>query len=159
MLLRPGATLSGNLVFDGRRTGGSAQQARIVVERANAGLPGSDPAIFAAIDDLGQFTATGLAAGSYFVRVLDSPVGWMFTGAMHNGRDLSEHPVEVRDDLAGVAIEFTNRWTGHSRHRHDTIRPDRLGRDRSALSDRLESLAHLHPECAANAQCACQGQR
>ena len=112
VLLRPGATLSGNLVFDGRRTGGSAQQARIVVERANAGLPGSDPAIFAAIDDLGQFTATGLAAGSYFVRVLDSPVGWMFTGAMHNGRDLSEHPVEVREDLAGVAIEFTNRWTG-----------------------------------------------
>ena len=110
--LRPGATVSGNLVFDGRRTGGSMQQARIVVERANAGLPGSDPAIFATIDDVGQFMATGLTAGSYFVRVLDSPVGWMFTGAMHNGRDVSEYPVEVREDLAGVAIEFTNRWTG-----------------------------------------------
>ncbi len=110
--LRPGATVSGNLVFDGRRAGGSVQQARIVVERANAGLPGSDPAIFATIDEVGQFTAAGLAAGFYFVRVTDSPVGWMFTGAMYNGRDLSEYPVEVRDDLAGITIEFTNRWTG-----------------------------------------------
>ena len=111
VILRPGAVVSGSLVFDGR-SGGSAQQARIVVERANAGLPGSDAATFASVDDLGQFTATGLAAGFYFVRVLDSPAGWMFKGALYNGRDLSEYPVEVRDDLAGITIEFTSQWTG-----------------------------------------------
>jgi hypothetical protein len=112
--LRPGAILSGNLVFDGiaRPPSGAVQQARIVIERANTGLPGSEPAVLATVDDVGQFTATGLSAGFYFVRVTDSPVGWMFKGAMLNGRDLSEHPVEVRNDLAGISIEFTDRWTG-----------------------------------------------
>ena len=112
--LRPGAVLSGNLVFDGvsRPSGSTIRQARIVIERANTGLPGSDPAVFAAVDDVGQFTASGLAAGFYFVRVTDSPVGWMFKGAMLNGRDLSEHPIEVRNDLAGISIDFTDRWTG-----------------------------------------------
>jgi Carboxypeptidase regulatory-like domain len=112
--LRPGAVLSGSLVFDGvsRPAARTMQQARVVIERANTGLPGSEAAIFAAIDDVGQFTASGLAAGFYFVRVLDSPVGWMFKRASFNGRDLSEYPVEVRNDLAGIAIEFTDRWTG-----------------------------------------------
>ena len=112
--LRPGAVLSGSLVFDGvsRPAARTMQQARIVIERANTGLPGSEAAIFPAIDDVGQFTASGLAAGFYFVRVLDSPVGWMFKRAAFNGRDLSEYPVEVRNDLAGIAIEFTDRWTG-----------------------------------------------
>ena len=114
--LRPGAILSGNLVFDGvsRPSSGTLRQARIVVERANTALPGSDPTVIGAVDDVGQFTAAGLAAGFYFVRVTDSPVGWMFRGAMLNGRDLSEHPVEVRNDLAGISIEFTDRWTGLS---------------------------------------------
>ena len=112
--LRPGAVLSGSLVFDGvsRPSSATIRQARIVIERANTGLPGSDPAVLAAVDDVGQVTASGLAAGFYFVRVTDSPVGWMFKGAMLNGRDLSEHPVEVRNDLAGLSIEFTDRWTG-----------------------------------------------
>jgi hypothetical protein len=44
--------------------------------------------------------------------VTDSPEGWMFRGAMFNGRDLSEHPIDIRDDLAGIVIEFTDRWTG-----------------------------------------------
>ena len=110
--LRPGSVISGSLVFDGRSrpAGGAVQQTRIVIERANAG-PG-EPATFGMVDDVGQFTSTGLAAGFYFVRVTDSPVGWMFKSATYNGRDLSEHPVEVRDDLAGVAIQFTDRWTG-----------------------------------------------
>ena len=110
--LRPGSVISGSLVFDGRSrpAAGAVQQTRIVIERANAG-PG-EPATFGMVDDLGQFTSTGLAAGFYFVRVTDSPVGWMFKSATYNGRDLSEYPVEVRDDLAGVALQFTDRWTG-----------------------------------------------
>ena len=43
----------------------------------------------------------GIPAGSYFVRATDSPIGWMFKGAMYR-RDLSEHAVEVRDDLTGM---------------------------------------------------------
>jgi hypothetical protein len=112
--LRPGAVLSGNLVFDGvsRPSSSTIRQARIVIERTNTGLPGSDPSVIAAVDDVGQFTASGLPAGFYFVRVTDSPVGWMFRGAMLNGRDLSEYPIEVRSDLAGISIDFTDRWTG-----------------------------------------------
>ena len=112
--LRPGAVLSGNLVFDGisRPSARTLQQARVLIERANTGLPGSEPSVIATVDDVGQVTASGLPAGFYFVRVTDSPVGWMFKGAMLNGRDLSEYPLEVRNDLAGISIEFTDRWTG-----------------------------------------------
>jgi hypothetical protein len=113
--LRPGSIVSGSLAFDGtspRPGGASLVRTRIVVERADTGLPGSEPAASVVVDDTGQFSTTGLTPGSYFVRVTDSPVGWMFKGAMYNGRDLSEHPIEVRDDLAGISIEFTDRWTG-----------------------------------------------
>ena len=113
--LRPGLIVSGSLAFDGmspKPSGGGLMQTRIVVERANTGLPGSEPAASAVVDDTGHFSTTELTPGSYFVRVTDSPLGWMFKGAMLNGRDLSEHPIEVRDDLAGISIEFTDRWTG-----------------------------------------------
>jgi hypothetical protein len=103
------------VAFDGSSPTPSAsglQQTRIVVERANSGLPGSEPAASTVVDDIGQFSTTGLPAGSYFVRVTESPVGWMFKGAMYNGRDLSEHAIEVSDDLAGITLEFTDRWTG-----------------------------------------------
>lgn len=113
--LRAGLIVSGSLAFDGsspRPSEGSLLQTRIVVERANSGLPGSEPAASAVVDDIGQFSTTGLPAGSYFVRVTESPIGWMFKGAMYNGRDLSEHAIEVSDDLAGITLEFTDRWTG-----------------------------------------------
>jgi hypothetical protein len=113
--LHPGLIVSGSVAFDGSSPTPSAsglQQTRIVVERAKSGLPGSDSVATAVVDDIGQFSTPGLPAGSYFVRVTDSPPGWMFKGAMHNGRDLSEHAIEVSDDLAGVTLEFTDRWTG-----------------------------------------------
>jgi hypothetical protein len=113
--LRPGLIISGSLRFDGsspRPTGARLLQTRIVVERANRSLPGSETSATAVVDDTGEFSTTGLPAGSYFVRVADSPVGWMFKGAMLNGRDLSENAIDVGDDLAGIAIEFTDRWTG-----------------------------------------------
>ena len=113
--LRPGLIVSGNLAFDGTssRPGGvDLMRTRIVIERAKTGVPGSEPAASVVVDDTGQFSTSGLPAGSYFVRVTDSPIGWMFKRAMYNGRDLSEHPTEVHDDLAGISIEFTDRWTG-----------------------------------------------
>jgi hypothetical protein len=111
--LRPGLILSGNLIFEGTsaKPRGGLQQTRILIERASES-PGPDTTPLASVDDTGQFSSMGVAAGAYFVRVTDSPVGWMFKGAMYNGRDLSEYPVDVVDDLAGIAIVFTDRWTG-----------------------------------------------
>jgi hypothetical protein len=113
--LRPGLIVSGSLVFEGtspKPGGGSLQRTHIVVERAGGGLPGSDATVSASVDDVGQFSTAGIAAGAYFVRVTDSPPGWMFKEATYNGRDLSEYAVDVRDDLAGIALVFTDRWTG-----------------------------------------------
>jgi hypothetical protein len=106
--------LSGTLVFDGasRPPAGSLMRTGIVIERAGAGLPGADASTSAMVDDLGQFSTAGIAAGTYFIRVTDSPVGWMFKRAMYNGQDRSEYPMEVTDDLSGITVEFTDRWTG-----------------------------------------------
>jgi hypothetical protein len=113
--LRPGLILSGTLRFDGaspRPPARSLMRTGIRIERAGAGTPGGDASAAALVDDLGQFSTTGLVAGSYYIRVVDSPVGWMFTRATYNGLDRSEYPVDVDDDLSGIALEFTDRWTG-----------------------------------------------
>jgi hypothetical protein len=113
--LRPGLILTGSLLFDGaspRPPAGTLMRTGIRIERAGIGVAGADASAAALVDDLGRFSTTGLVSGSYYIRVIDSPVGWMFTRAMYNGLDRSEYPVDVDDDLSGITLEFTDRWTG-----------------------------------------------
>ena len=114
VVLRPGLIVSGALAFDGaaRRPYGNLQRVPIAIERASSSLPGGETVANAIVDDTGRFSTMGVPAGSYYVRVTDSPIGWMFKGAMFKGRDLSEFPIELGDDVDGISIEFTDRWTG-----------------------------------------------
>jgi hypothetical protein len=115
--LQPGLRISGRLAFDGQSTAPPTQllgQVPVVIEAAGDNWPISRaPAI--SFDSNGNFTSDALPGGRYFVRVSGSPAGWMFTSAMHNGRDLSEVPLDLKSaDAAGVVITFTDRWTSLS---------------------------------------------
>lgn len=116
LTLQRGLRISGRVEFDGVLAVPSAVrlvQVPIVIEPGDSMADAVARTPPPTIDGSGNFTSVGLPAGRYFVRVAGSPVGWMFRSAMHNGRDLSMTPLELRDgDVTGVVITFTDRWTG-----------------------------------------------
>lgn len=63
-------------------------------------------------DAFGQFASTGLPGGRYYVRVANSPSGWMFVGATLDGRDVTDAPLSISSDTSGVSVRFTDRWSG-----------------------------------------------
>lgn len=114
--LQAALRISGRVEFDGRLTRPAAAQLAqvpITVEQADITWDASSRTPPTRIDASGQFTTPGFPAGRYILRVSGSPVGWMFKSARHNGRDLSETPVDLQGgDVTGVVITFTDRWTG-----------------------------------------------
>ena len=59
----------------------------------------------------GDFTIVGLSPGRYFVRPAGSPAGWTLKTVMYNGRDISEAPLELQDNVDGVVVTFTEKST------------------------------------------------
>jgi len=59
----------------------------------------------------GDFTIGGLSPGRYFVRPAGSPAGWTLKTVMYNGRDISEAPLELQDNVDGVVVTFTEKST------------------------------------------------
>lgn len=57
-------------------------------------------------------TLGGFSGGRYFVRVRQSPQGWMFKSAVINGVDVSDTPFDLTRDVPDLVITFTDRWSG-----------------------------------------------
>lgn len=118
--LRDGLQIRGHAEFEGARPApgaGLLQRIPIAVEPA-FGQPllttegGASFVVARGVGASGNFVIPNLPGGSYIVRVTNSPPGWMFSGAMYGGRDISTEAVEVTSDLDGVVLRFTDRWTG-----------------------------------------------
>ena len=61
-------------------------------------------------DPDGGFRTLGVPPGRYVVRVAGPPLaGWTFKGAEYDGRDLADTPIDLRKDVAGVVLSFTDR--------------------------------------------------
>ena len=119
VVLQDGLRITGQFDFEGTsdRAAVRLPQVPVVLEPADAspGAPPDDPAMLLGpnpVDPAGHFKTVGVPAGRYFLRVSGSPVGWMFKAAMLNGIDVSETPLDLHDDVGGVVITFTDRWTG-----------------------------------------------
>jgi hypothetical protein len=59
----------------------------------------------------GDFTIGGLSPGRYFVRPAGSPAGWTLKTVMFNGRDISESPLDLQENVGGVVVTFTEKST------------------------------------------------
>jgi hypothetical protein len=115
-ILQRSIRVSGRFEFEGageRPSGERLAQIAVVVE------PIDGPAVALAPTptlhenrSTGQFNTVGYPAGQYFVRVAGSPQGWMFKSAVADGVDVSETPLDLRRDVRGLVITFTDRWTG-----------------------------------------------
>jgi hypothetical protein len=116
--LQPGFRISGRVIFEGHTPApppSALKELSIVVEPAAGTWTLSERTSTIRVDTTGQFTTAGLPRGRYFLRLSDSPVGWMFKSAMHGGRDLSDVAVELlAGDVTGVGLTFTDRWTSFS---------------------------------------------
>ncbi len=68
--------------------------------------------IRAQANSYGEFVSPPLTGGLYYVRVQDSPSGWMFRSATLDGRDVTDIPMNVGADTMNVVVTFTDRWSG-----------------------------------------------
>lgn len=108
----PGLRIRGRLEFAGTSMSRGASTVQVVIEPVDptAGTPVNP--VVARPDPSGDFVAPGLPAGQYYVRVPNSPAGWMFLSATSNGRDVADIPLALTDDVHDVVVTFTDRWSG-----------------------------------------------
>jgi hypothetical protein len=112
-ILRPGLRLGGRFEFEGiaeRPSPTLMTRVSVLIEPFDLEFSNL---LFPIPDVSGQFTSNGLPPGKYFIRVAESPDGWMFKSATLDGRDVTDTPIELRSaDVTGVVLTFTDRWSG-----------------------------------------------
>jgi hypothetical protein len=112
VILRPGIRVGGRVEFNGSATRPTPDQyPTIGVSLVPAdGKPTAFP-VRGRVEPSGTFTTMGVPSGKYVLQV-SAPSGWVLRGAMLNGRDISDAPVELRDaDVDSVTIAFTDQRT------------------------------------------------
>ena len=123
LMLRPGASLSGHLVFEASNR---AALPRLTGLRIQA-VPSDDGIDMIAADVLrdGSFRMTGIAPGRHLLTVAGLPEPWALDRATYRGADISDSGVEADSgqSMAGVRVLVTANTTDVS----GTVR-DRAGR-------------------------------
>jgi hypothetical protein len=113
-IMHPGLSVTVRQEFQGgagppQRAGGFVAPPAVLEPADGVGSPASFGAL---VNPQGEVTITGLIPGRYFVRVRNSPPGWMFKSAMANGVDVSETPFELTKNVADLVLTFTDKWSG-----------------------------------------------
>lgn len=122
--------VSGRVEFDGtieRPSTESLTGLRITLDPADGSkLPNATLAFQTGRpDEKGEFTTYGVPPGRYVIRVSPVPIGWFFKGAMHQGRDIADTPLELESkDVSGIVITFTDRPSIISGTVHGAEGPD-----------------------------------
>jgi hypothetical protein len=109
--LRPGASVTGQVVFAESSTPPTTQQVQamgVLLSSEDGDTPGLGLQI-ARVSAAGTFTITAPAPGRYLVTALAAPVGWRPSGLRVDGQPLTK-PIDLGgDDVAGVSLTFTDK--------------------------------------------------
>jgi hypothetical protein len=112
--LRPGARITGRIVFEGSATPVTPdllQRMNLSVSSAD-GRPLQMGGVQARVEATGQFTTVGYPPGKYFISANPPGPGWFLKAAALGGRSLDDDPLEIQGgDVNGVTITFTDRQT------------------------------------------------
>jgi hypothetical protein len=129
--LRPGARISGRIVFEGS----APQPTPDVLQRMTVSVSSADgrPNLVntpTRPTNSGQFTTVGgYPPGKYTVSASGATSGWFFKGATLGGKNLDEEGLDLSSqDVSGVTITFTDRTTLIS----GTVRDPAVQRDMAA---------------------------
>jgi uncharacterized protein (DUF2141 family) len=108
--LQPGLTVSGRAVFEGSTPHPDPARLHVtlvpVLSTSQVSLAGTP----SRVDPAGRFTITGITAGKYRLQasIAGSPA-WMLATSSVNGRDALDVPVDLRQNVDGAVVTFTNR--------------------------------------------------
>jgi len=123
VVLRPGARLSGRLVFEGaseRPPVDVIQRISISISSIGGSMPSQVSLAQKRIDAEGNFSTVGYPPGRYTVSASIPPAparggggpSWRLKNATLGGRDLSDEGLEIENnDINGLALVFTDRPT------------------------------------------------
>jgi hypothetical protein len=110
--LRPGFRISGRAEFVGARARPAAEMLRrlsATFDPADARPLLASTVVRGQFDDQGRLSSYQLAPGRYYVRITNPPPGWTLKSATVNGRDVSNVPLSLDADVAGLIVTFTDR--------------------------------------------------
>jgi hypothetical protein len=113
-VFRPGARVSGHVVFDGTAPPPPAQRLQqLIVSLASVdSRPFMASTPTARLNPDGQFTTAGYAPGRYTINVAAPGPEWTLRSVMVNGVNVIERPLDLgTDDIAGAVVTFTDRVT------------------------------------------------
>lgn len=111
LALREGTTLTGRLEFKGgteRPAGRQLTSIGIAADGADGRARNTMPPAMA--DASGQFKAAGLLPGSYRLRAVGLPNGWVLDSIMVGGVDAADQPIEIGTrEVSGVVVTLTDK--------------------------------------------------
>lgn len=108
--LQEGSKIEGRIEFEGSADRpGPDQMTRIaiVVEAVDGRQRSMAPS--SRVDAEGRFEAPGLLPGRYVVRAMNAGAAWTLKSVMMGGVDVSEVPLDLQRDIAGLVVTFTDR--------------------------------------------------
>jgi protocatechuate 3,4-dioxygenase beta subunit len=114
LVFRPGARVSGHVVFDGTAPAPPAQRLQqLIVTLGGVDSRSFVPSTSAArLTPDGQFTTAGYAPGRYTFNLGAPGPEWTLRSVMVNGVNILERPLELgTDDITGAVVTFTDRVT------------------------------------------------
>lgn len=111
--MRPGAHVSGKVVFEGAAPPPTAQQIQNAQMSLAAVMPGSASPFGPNMTKLsadGLFKTGAQASGTYFVNVTGIPAAWMIKSVTVGGRDVTTSGLDVGDvDVTDAVVTYTDR--------------------------------------------------
>jgi hypothetical protein len=109
----PGVRVGGRIEFEGSSRGAPPfTSVSVTVEPADPSSSNTGGALATRGNTAGEFQSRPLPGGRYYVRVQNSPSGWMFKSATAEGRDVTDIPMNLVADAHNVVVTFTDRWSG-----------------------------------------------
>jgi hypothetical protein len=103
--LRPTLRMAGRIEFSGSTRRPSGQELREYIYLGASPVTGWGGAS-AMLDATGTFE-TGVPGGSYFFYAEDF-LDWHLKSVMFEGRDISDVPIEIKDDVAGIVVLYSD---------------------------------------------------
>jgi hypothetical protein len=106
-----GVRIGGRIDFEGKAPP-PFNRVSVTIEPADPPSAMGNTVIRTRTNDAGEFESQPLPGGRYYVRVQNSPSGWMFKSATADGHDVVDTPMNVSADARNVVVTFTDRWSG-----------------------------------------------
>jgi hypothetical protein len=111
--LRHGLRVRGHVEFSGTTAAPApAAMQQMDVRLVAVGAPPAVGQNVARVGTDGQFVIGSFQPGRYTVFVYGVPAGWSLVSAMHQGKDVSDVPLEIgSDEISDIVLKFSDRVT------------------------------------------------